>query len=35
MDDLELRADLSAQDDDGFGWSTLADAMTPSASVQE
>ena len=26
MDDLDLIADLNAQDDDGLGWSTLADA---------
>lgn len=29
MDDLDLIADLNAQDDDGLGWSTLADAMAP------
>ena len=29
MDDLDLVADLNAQDDDGLGWSTLADAVTP------
>lgn len=29
MDDLDLVADLNAQDDDGLGWSTLADAATP------
>jgi hypothetical protein len=29
MDDLDLVADLNAQDDDGFGWSTLADAAAP------
>ncbi len=29
MDDLDLLADLNAQDDDGFGGSTLADAHTP------
>lgn len=29
MDDLDLVADLHAQDDDGLGWSTLADAVTP------
>jgi hypothetical protein len=28
-DDLDLVADLNAQDDDGLGWSTLADAVTP------
>jgi hypothetical protein len=27
MDDLDLIADLNAQDDDGLGWSTLADAV--------
>jgi hypothetical protein len=27
--DVELIADLNAEDDDGFGWSTLADARTP------
>jgi hypothetical protein len=29
MNDLDLIADLNAQDDDGFGWSTLADAHSP------
>lgn len=29
VDDLDLVADLNAQDDDGLGWSTLADAVTP------
>lgn len=29
MDDLDLVADLNAQDDDGLGWSTLADARAP------
>lgn len=29
MDDLDLLADLNAQDDDGMGWSTLADAAAP------
>ncbi len=29
MDDLDLIADLNAQDDDGSGWSTLANAVTP------
>lgn len=29
MDDLDLVADLNAQDDDGFGWSTLSDAAVP------
>lgn len=28
--EVELVADLNAQDDDGFGWSTLADARDPS-----
>jgi hypothetical protein len=27
--DVDLRADLNAQDDDGYGWSTLADARDP------
>ena len=27
VEDLDLVADLSAQDDDGLGWSTLADAV--------
>ena len=27
MDELDLVADLNAQDDDGLGWSTLADAV--------
>lgn len=27
MDELDLVADLNAQDDDGSGWSTLADAV--------
>jgi hypothetical protein len=26
MNDIDLAADLNAQDDDGLGWSTLADA---------
>ena len=26
MDNIDLVADLNAQDDDGLGWSTLADA---------
>ncbi len=30
MNDLDLVADLNAQDDDGLGWSTLADAHAPS-----
>ncbi len=29
MDDLDLVADRNAQDDDGLGWSTLADAHAP------
>ena len=29
MDALHLVPDLNAQDDDGFGWSTLADATAP------
>ena len=29
MNDLDLLADLNAQDDDGLGWSTLADAAVP------
>lgn len=29
MDDLDLIADLNAQDDDGLGWSTVADAIAP------
>ncbi|MEI2640047.1 MAG: hypothetical protein V9F03_13775 [Microthrixaceae bacterium] len=29
MDDLDLIADLNAQDDEGLGWSTLADARAP------
>jgi len=29
MNDLDLIADLNAQDDDGLGWSTLADAAVP------
>jgi hypothetical protein len=28
--DIELAADLNAQDDDGLGWSTLADARDSS-----
>jgi hypothetical protein len=28
-DDIDLIADLNAEDDDGLGWSTLADARTP------
>jgi hypothetical protein len=29
-DNVDLVADLNAQDDDGRGWSTLADARRPS-----
>jgi len=29
MGDLDLVADLNAQDDDGLGWSTLADGIAP------
>ena len=29
MNDLDLLADLNAQDDDGLGWSTLGDATAP------
>jgi hypothetical protein len=29
MHDVDLVADLNAQDDDGLGWSTLADAAVP------
>lgn len=29
MEDLDLVADLNAQDDDGLGWSTLTDAVAP------
>lgn len=29
MGDVDLIADLNAQDDDGLGWSTLADAIAP------
>ena len=28
-DDVELIADLNAEDDDGLGWSTLSDARDP------
>jgi hypothetical protein len=27
--DIDLTADLNGQDDDGLGWSTLADARDP------
>ena len=29
IDELDLIADLNDQDDDGLGWSTLADAAVP------
>lgn len=29
MTDVDLNADLNAEDDDGLGWSTLADARVP------
>ena len=29
IDDLDLIADLNAQDDDGLGWSCMADARHP------
>lgn len=29
MDDIDLSADLNAEDDDGLGWSTLRDASEP------
>jgi hypothetical protein len=29
MDDLDLISDLNDQDDDGLGWSILADAVAP------
>lgn len=28
---VDLEADLNAQDDDGLGWSTLSDAQQPSS----
>lgn len=28
-DDIDLIADLNAEDEDGLGWSTLADARSP------
>ncbi len=28
-DELDLVADLNAEDDDGLGWSTIADAVDP------
>jgi hypothetical protein len=33
MDEIDLIADLNAQDDDGLGWSTLADARDPARVV--
>ncbi len=30
LDELDVIADLNAEDDDGLGWSTLADASDPS-----
>lgn len=33
MDTIEFEADLNAQDDEGLGWSTLADARDPSRVV--
>lgn len=32
-DELDLMADLNAEDDDGHGWSTLEDAVDPSRVV--
>jgi hypothetical protein len=32
-DEIDLVADLNAQDDDGLGWSTLADARDPARVV--
>ena len=32
-DEVDLVADLNAQDDDGLGWSTLADARDPARVV--
>ena len=29
VDEIDLTADLNAQDDEGHGWSTLADARNP------
>ena len=31
--ELDITADLNAQDDDGLGWSTIADAADPSRVV--
>jgi hypothetical protein len=33
-DDIDLVADLNAQDDDGLCWSTLSDARDPAVVVQ-
>jgi hypothetical protein len=33
-DEIDLGADLNAQDDDGFGWSTLSEARDPDRVVQ-
>ncbi len=33
MDEIDLIADLNAQDDDGLGWSTLAHAREPASVV--
>ncbi|MDP9335989.1 MAG: hypothetical protein M3Q30_22140 [Actinomycetota bacterium] len=33
-DEIDLVADLNAQDDDGLGWSTLADAREPARVIQ-
>lgn len=30
IDELDVIADLNAEDDDGLGWSTLSDARDPS-----
>lgn len=29
MNDLDLKADLNAQDDDGYGWALLTHALDP------
>ena len=33
MNEIDLIADLNAQDDEGLGWSTLSDAREPSRIV--
>jgi hypothetical protein len=33
MEDIDLIADLNAQDDDGLGWSTIGDACDPARVV--